>query len=98
MRADARSEPVQLPSSWPATGELSVLSSRVQAHKRVLASLRDSEPRVDRWLEAAAMIERDMPLRASEPAAERERCDGCARCTPRRTDAATPRAKGKRNG
>lgn len=46
-------------------------------------------PRLDgrghQWVDALRIVEAEMPLRSSAPEPARKRCEGCGRCTPRKT-------------
>jgi hypothetical protein len=73
-----------LPSTWSGP-ELAVVTGRVPKYRRELASLHRDDRPSDALLALAAQVDAEIPLRPSEPAAERERCGGCARCERRKT-------------
>jgi len=77
-----RGEPIQCPSTWPAAGELSILSSRVTATRSLLASLQRDDRPSDSLLAVAAQVDAEDPERPAfeVEAVEREKCDGCSRC------------------
>lgn len=74
-------EAIALPSTWRGP-ELKVITGRVLKTRAQLASLRDSTPPVDSWLEAAALADEAFPLRDADGSTP-PRCSGCSRCEKR---------------